>query len=75
MEHTKLMLVEREGLGSVCQCECGYIHFSYGPVMLTLSPSEFAGITELLMTATKRLKHDYQNDPDFGIALESPRTQ
>jgi hypothetical protein len=74
MDHAKLMLAEREGLGSICQCACGYVHLTYGPAMLTLSTEEFFGVVEMAVAARQHMQVNSKEETS-SFPMASSRTQ
>ena len=54
-QHYKLLLAANE-TGSICECDCGAIHLSYGPVVLNLSHQDFLEITHLCTAASEHMQ-------------------
>jgi hypothetical protein len=52
VEQESLILAERVGFGRIFDCgDCGNIHVSVGPVMLTLDPQAYMQLVALVNTS------------------------
>ena len=52
LEQESLILAERPGFGRIFDCgDCGNIHVSVGPVMLTLDPQAYMQLVALVNTS------------------------
>jgi hypothetical protein len=54
-QHYKVLLAAND-TSSICECDCGAIHLSFGPVVLNLSREEFLQMADLSAAASRYLR-------------------